>query len=70
MTCPISRYSAMSLIFLAFAVALGAIGSHFLESKLSGGLLQRWETAVHYQYWNALGLMGLSLLERSYRVSL
>ena len=70
MTCPISRYSAMSLIFLALAVALGAIGSHFLESKLSGGLLQRWETAVHYQYWNALGLMGLSLLERSYRVSL
>ena len=70
MTCPISRYSAMSLMFLALAVGLGAIGSHFLESKLSGGLLQRWETAVHYQYWNALGLMGLSLLERSYRVSL
>ena len=42
MTYPISRYSAMSLIFLALAVALGAIGSHFLESKLSGGLLQRW----------------------------
>jgi len=70
MTCPISRFSAMSLVFLAFAVALGAMGSHFLESKLSNGLLDTWETAVQYQFWNALGLMGLSLLERSYRVSL
>ena len=70
MTCPIYRFSAMSLVFLAFAVALGAIGSHFLESNLSSGLLDTWETAVQYQFWNALGLMGLSLLERSYRVSL
>ena len=70
MTCPISHFSAMSLVFLAFAVALGAMGSHFLESKLSNGLLDTWETAVQYQFWNALGLMGLSLLERSYRVSL
>ena len=60
----------MSLVFLAFAVALGAMGSHFLESTLSSGLLDTWETAVQYQFWNALGLMGLSLLERSYRVSL
>ena len=70
MTCPISRFSAMSLVFLTFAVALGAMGSHFLESKLSSGLLETWDTAVQYQFWNALGLMGLSLLERSYRVSL
>ena len=70
MTYPISRFSAMSLVFLAFAVALGAMGSHFLESTLSSGLLDTWETAVQYQLWNALGLMGLSLLERSYRVSL
>ena len=70
MTYPISRLSAMSLLFLAFAVALGAMGSHFLESKLSSGLLDTWETAVQYQFWNALGLMGLSLLERSYRISL
>ena len=70
MTCPISRYSAMSLVFLAVAIVLGAIGSHFLESKLTGGLLEKWEIAVHYQFWNALGLMGLSLLERSYHVSL
>ena len=70
MSCPISGFSAMSLVFLAFAVALGAIGSHFLESKLSSGLLDTWETAFQYQFWTALGLMGLSLLERSYRVSL
>tara|TARA_B100000989_G_scaffold103673_1_gene75925 strand:- start:1062 stop:1418 length:357 start_codon:yes stop_codon:yes gene_type:complete len=60
----------MSLVFLAVAIVLGAIGSHFLESKLTGGLLEKWEIAVHYQFWNALGLMGLSLLERSYHVSL
>ena len=70
MTCPISRYSVISLVFLAFAVALGAMGSHFLESILTSGLLDTWETAVQYQFWNALGLMGLSLLERSYRVPL
>ena len=69
-TCPISRFSALSLILLAFGVALGAMGSHFLEGVLSPGLLETWETAVQYQFWNALGLMGLSLLERSYRVNL
>ena len=69
-TCPISRFSALSLILLAFAVALGAMGSHFLEGVLSPGLLETWETAVQYQFWNALGLMGLSLLERSYGVNL
>ena len=57
-------------MFLSFAVALGAMGFHFLESKLSISLLETWETAVQYQFWNALGLMGLSLLERSYSVSL
>ncbi len=70
MTCPISRYSAISLVFLALSIVLGAMGSHFLVSKLSGDLFDKWETAVNYQYWNALGLMGLSLLERSYHVSL
>lgn len=69
-TCPISRFSALSLLLLAFAVALGAMGSHFLEGVLSPGLLETWETAVQYQFWNALGLMGLSLLERSYGINL
>ena len=58
MTCPISRFSAMSLVFLAFAVALGAMVSHFLESTLSSGLLDTWETAVQYQFWNCARING------------
>ena len=48
----------------AIAVALGALGAHFLKSKLSEGLitesnLQAFETAVKYQMYHAIVLLFL-----------
>jgi uncharacterized membrane protein YgdD (TMEM256/DUF423 family) len=48
----------------AIAVALGALGAHFLKSKLHEGLitesnLQSFETAVKYQMYHAIVLLLL-----------
>lgn len=48
----------------AIAVALGALGAHFLKSKLNEGLitesnLQSFETAVKYQMYHAIVLLLL-----------
>ena len=49
---------------LAFlGVAGGAFGAHFLEGRVSGELLDVFETAVEYQMYHAFGLLlvgGLS----------
>lgn len=49
----------------ATAVALGAIGAHFLKSKLETGLitetnLQSFDTAAKYQMYHALALLLLA----------
>jgi uncharacterized membrane protein YgdD (TMEM256/DUF423 family) len=51
----------------AIAVMLGAMGAHFLKSKLDTGLitetnLQTFETAVKYQMYHAIILVLLALL--------
>jgi uncharacterized membrane protein YgdD (TMEM256/DUF423 family) len=59
-------------IFGGLAVALGAMGAHWLESQLKepdGTLspaaqrsLAIWETAVRYQMYHALALLAVGLL--------
>lgn len=51
----------------AIAVALGAMGAHFLKSKLETGLiteanLQAFETAVKYQVYHSIALLIIALL--------
>lgn len=51
----------------AIAVALGAMGAHFLKSKLETGLitesnLQTFETAVKYQMYHSIVLLVIALL--------
>ena len=48
-------------ILLALAVALGAFGAHGLESMVTDERLVTWETAVRYQAWLSLVLIGLGL---------
>lgn len=43
----------------ALGVAFGAFGSHALKTKLSPEDLQIFETAVRYQMYHALALIGL-----------
>ncbi len=44
------------------AVAAGAFGAHALQRTLAAPLLDVWHTAVQYQAWHALALLGVGLL--------
>jgi uncharacterized membrane protein YgdD (TMEM256/DUF423 family) len=47
---------------MGLAVVLGAFGAHALHARLeAAGELATWETAVRFQAWQALGLIGLGL---------
>lgn len=46
-------------ILLALATVLGAAGTHALRAKLTPDQLSVFETAVRYQFYNALGLLGI-----------
>jgi len=46
--------------FGALAVMLGAFGAHALGTRLDAASLQTWHTAVDYQFWHALALLGLA----------
>ena len=47
-------------VFGASAVALGAFGAHALRGRLDEAALQIWHSAVEYQFWHALALLGLA----------
>ena len=55
----------------AVAVSLGALGAHFLKSKLETGLittdqLNGFDTAVKYQMYHVLGMLLLVILNKLY----
>ena len=43
------------------AVALGAFAAHALRNHLTAEQLAIWHTAVDYQFWHALALLGVSI---------
>jgi uncharacterized membrane protein YgdD (TMEM256/DUF423 family) len=47
-------------LLAAIGIALGAFGAHGLRNLLGPTELGWWQTAVQYQMWNAVGLVGLS----------
>jgi uncharacterized membrane protein YgdD (TMEM256/DUF423 family) len=47
------------------AVALGAFGAHALRASLDEHALEIWHTAVEYQFWHALALLGVSGIART-----
>jgi uncharacterized membrane protein YgdD (TMEM256/DUF423 family) len=54
----------------AIAVALGALGAHFLKSKLDTGLitpdqLNGFDTAVKYQMYHTLAMLALVILSKN-----
>jgi len=58
---PVTRNPAIIAAVLgALAVVLGAFGAHALRGQLDAGSLQVWHTAVDYQFWHALALLGLA----------
>ena len=61
------RFFLFAAIFGATGVALGALGAHFLKTKMEQGLLtpeniQTFETAVRYQVYHAFALLFVGLL--------
>jgi uncharacterized membrane protein YgdD (TMEM256/DUF423 family) len=47
------------------ATAAGAFGAHWLKPRLAPDLLHAYETAVQYQFFQALGLLAMGLAARA-----
>ena len=61
-----TRIALITAAFVgASAVALGAFGAHALRNVLDERALAVWRTAVDYQFWHALALLGTGLLART-----
>jgi len=59
-----ARTLCVAGLLLALATACGAFGAHALKGQLAPERLQLWETAVRYQFFQALGLLGVGLALR------
>ena len=57
-------FLTLAAVLMALAVALGAIGSHALASRLPADRLVIWHTAVEYHFYNALGLFAVGYASR------
>lgn len=64
-----ARALTLAGILLALATACGAFGAHALKGQLPPERLQLWETAARYQFFQALGLLGVGLALRSLDVA-
>ena len=53
-------FFAMGAAFALLGVAAGAFGAHALKGKLSLDMQTTFETAVRYQMYHALGLIGVA----------
>ncbi len=62
----IHRFTALGALLAGLSVALGAFGSHALETMVTPQRLQTWDTAVHYHMIHALALLWLGLYLRHY----
>jgi uncharacterized membrane protein YgdD (TMEM256/DUF423 family) len=51
-------------VLLALATIAGALGAHTLRAHLSASQLTVYDTAVHYQFYQSLGLLLMGVLLR------
>jgi uncharacterized membrane protein YgdD (TMEM256/DUF423 family) len=64
------NFLAISGISGAIAVSLGALGTHYLKSKVAEGIItpenhQSYQIAVQYQVYHTLALIAIALLPES-----
>lgn len=52
---------ALGAALAGLGVVLGAFGAHALKDRLTTDMLAIYETAVQYQFYHALALVGLGL---------
>ena len=55
------RLVTVGALLGAVAVALGAFGAHMLKGRIGAEALGWWHTAVEYQMWHAIVVLGLGL---------
>ncbi len=55
---------ALGAVYGLLGVAFGAFGAHALRARLAPELLAVWKTAVEYQMYHALALIGVGILLR------
>lgn len=60
---------AIAGVLIATATVLGAFGTHALKPVLPPARFDSFEIGVTYQFFHALGLLGIALLQRSYPAS-
>lgn len=69
------RFVIVGALLAAISVILGAMGAHYLKSKLDTGLiteanLQTFETAVKYQMYHAIAILVIAFnADKLHRVS-
>ena len=56
------RFCQLAALLLALATILGALGAHVLRARLTPDRYAVLQTALHYQYFHSLGLLGIGLL--------
>jgi len=61
---------SMACVLGALAVGLGAFGAHALENTLSAERLETWNTAVTYQMWHVLAIIGLVVISKVFNLEL
>ena len=59
---PAGTWLAVAAVLGGLAVAAGAFGAHALEGKLSEHYMGVFQTAVQYQMFHALALLGVALI--------
>lgn len=58
------RFVAAAALLLALATIAGAVGAHALPPNWSALRMHVYATAVRYQFYQSLGLLGIGLLLR------
>ena len=59
---PAGTWLALAAVVGGVAVAAGAFGAHALEGKLSEHYMSVFQTAVQYQMFHAVALLGVALI--------
>ena len=55
------RLVVVGATLAGLAVTLGAFGAHALKGRIGAEALGWWHSAVEYQMWHALAVLGLGL---------
>jgi uncharacterized membrane protein YgdD (TMEM256/DUF423 family) len=63
------RVLAAAGVLLALATLAGALGAHTLQGHWSAERLDVYDTAVRYQFYHSLGLLGIGLALRTLDVA-